>query len=97
MIATCPRCRAKQSYLALLFLGDAKTLACGQCGASLRARVNQGWLLPYAAITGSVAAILALTVVLSGDFVTTVSLLLGWTLVSWGAYPLVLGLQSESK
>jgi uncharacterized protein (DUF983 family) len=97
MIATCPHCHAGQNYLSLLFLGDGRTLACGQCGASLRARVNQGSLLPYALITGSVAAILAFTVVLSGDFVTTVALLLAWTLVSWAAYPLVLSLQSESK
>ena len=71
--------------------------ACVQCGASLRARVTEGWVLPYALITGSVAAILAFTVVLSGDFVTTVALLLAWTLVSWAAYPVVLSLQIESK
>jgi hypothetical protein len=96
-MAQCPRCHTKQNYLALLFLGDGKSLACRQCGAALRASVNEGRLLPYALTAGSVAAVLALTVVLSGDFVTTVSLLLAWTLVSWGAYPLVLVLAADEQ
>jgi hypothetical protein len=48
---------------------------------------------------------LAFTVVLSGDFTTTVGLLLAWTVATWAAYPLVLDLvpagrpppQTESK
>jgi hypothetical protein len=104
-MARCPRCQTQQNYLALLFVGDGGRLGCRQCGAALRTRVNEARRGPYALIAGSVAALLALSVVLSADFVVTVSLLLGWTLVSWGAYPLVLVLapddapvlQSESK
>jgi hypothetical protein len=104
-MATCPLCRTKRNYLSLLFLGESSTLDCRQCGIFLRASANEARLLPYALITGSVAAILAFTVSLSADFVTTVSLLLAWTLISWSAYPFVLeldpdhrrALQSESK
>jgi uncharacterized membrane protein YsdA (DUF1294 family) len=104
-MATCPLCRTKRNYPSLLFLGESRTLDCKQCGIFLRARADEARLLPYALITGSVAAILAFTVVLSGDFVATVSLLLAWTLISWCAYPFVLvlaadqrhALQSESK
>ena len=104
-MATCPLCRTRLNYLALLFRGERSTLDCKQCGIGLRASVNEGLLLPYVLISGCVAAILAFSVVLSGDFVATVALLLGWTLVSWAAYPLVLDLtpgarpvpQSESK
>jgi hypothetical protein len=93
------------NYLALLFGGERSMLDCKQCGIGLRASVNERLLLPYALISGCVAAILAFSVVLSGDFVATVALLLGWTVVSWAAYPLVLDLapgarpvpQTESK
>jgi hypothetical protein len=104
-MATCPLCRTKRNYPSLLLLGESRTLDCKQCGIFLRASANAARLLPYGLITASVAAILAFTVVLSGDFVTTVSLLLAWTLISWSAYPFVLvlapdqrqALQSESK
>ena len=104
-MATCPLCRTKRNYLSLLFLGESRTLDCKQCGIFLRASANEARLLPYALITGCGAAILAFSVVLSADFVTTVSLLLAWTLISWSAYPFVLvltpdhrqALQSESK
>jgi hypothetical protein len=104
-MATCPLCRTKRNYPALLVLGESSTLDCKQCGIFLRASVNDARLLRYALISGSVAAILAFTVVLSGDFLATVSLLLAWTVVSWCAYPFVLvlapdqrqALQSESK
>ena len=103
--ATCPLCRTRLNYPALLFGGERSTLDCKQCGIGLRASVNEGLLLPYALISGCVAAMLAFSVVLSGDFVVTVTLLLAWTVVSWAAYPLVLDLtpgarpgpQSESK
>ena len=104
-MATCPLCRTRLNYLSLLFRGERSTLDCKQCGIALRASVNDAWLVPYALISGCVAAVFAFSVVLSGDFVTTVALLLGWTVVSWAAYPLVLDLapggrpvpQSESK
>jgi hypothetical protein len=104
-MATCPLCRTRLNYLTLLFRGERSRLDCKRCGIALRASVNEALLLPYALISGCVAAILAFSVVLSGDFVATVALLLGWTLVSWAAYPLVLELtpgarpvpQSESK
>jgi hypothetical protein len=104
-MATCPLCRTKRNYPSLLFLGESGTLDCKQCGIFLRAGADEARLLRYALITGSVAAILAFSVVLSGDFVATVSLLLAWTLISWCAYPFVLvlapdqrqALQSESK
>jgi hypothetical protein len=104
-MATCPLCRTRLNYPTLLFRGERSTLDCKQCGIALRASVNEGRLLPYALVSGCVAAILAFSVVLSGDFVATVALLLGWTLVSWAAYPFVLELtpgarpvpQSESK
>jgi hypothetical protein len=104
-MATCPLCRTRLNYLALLFRGERSMLDCRQCGIGLRASVNERLLLPYALISACVAAILAFSVVLSGDFVATVALLLGWTVVSWAAYPLVLDLtpgarpvpQSESK
>ncbi len=104
-MATCPLCRTRLNYPALLFGGERSTLDCKQCGIGLRASVNEGLLLPYALISGCVAAMLAFSVVLSGDFVVTVALLLAWTVVSWAAYPLVLDLtpgarpgpQSESK
>jgi hypothetical protein len=104
-MATCPLCRTRLNYLALLFGGERSMLDCKQCGIGLRASVNERLLLPYALISGCVAAIFAFSVVLSGDFVATVALLLGWTVVSWAAYPLVLDLapgarpvpQTESK
>jgi hypothetical protein len=104
-MATCPLCRTRLNYLALLFGGERSMLDCKQCGIGLRASVNERLLLPYALISGCVAATLAFSVVLSGDFVATVALLLGWTVVSWAAYPLVLDLapgarpvpQTESK
>jgi hypothetical protein len=96
-MATCPLCQSKRNYPALLFLGKTGTLPCRQCGIFLRARVDDARLLPYTLVTTCVAAGLAFSVVLSGDFVTTVSLLLGWTLVSWFAYPYVLVLAPESR
>lgn len=89
-MATCPRCHAKQNYMSLLLFGDSNRLACKACGASLRVTVRQTWRVPYALVTGLVALILALSVVVSGDFVTTVALLLGWLLIALAVYPLVL-------
>jgi hypothetical protein len=104
-MTTCPVCRTKRNYLALLLRGEARTLDCKECGIFLRAQVDEGRRLRFALISGTVAAFLALTVVLSGDFSTTVSLLLAWTFAAWCAYPLVFvltpaarqGLQTESK
>ena len=105
-MATCPLCGTKLNYPSLLLRGERSTLDCRQCGVALRASFNREWVLPYALVAGCVAALLAFSVVLSGDFVTTVALLLTWTLVCWAAYPLVLDLapsgarpvaQTESK
>ena len=89
-MATCPRCHAKQDYISLLLFGDSNELACKGCGAPLRVTVRQTWRLPYALITALVALVLALSVVISGDFVTTVTLLLAWAVIALAVYPLVL-------
>jgi hypothetical protein len=96
-MAICPLCRTKLNYLPLLFRGERSTLDCRQCGIALRADLNEAALLRYALISGCVAALLAFSVVLSGDFVTTVALLLAWTIVSWAAYPLVLDLAPNGR
>jgi hypothetical protein len=104
-MATCPICRTKRNYLSLLSRGESSTFDCKQCGIFLRATVDESRLVRYALITGTVAAVLAFTVVLSGDFLTTVSLLLAWTLIAWSGYPFVFvlapaqrqALQMESK
>ena len=105
-MATCPLCGTKLNYLSLLLRGERSTLDCRQCGVALRASFNEAWLFRYVLVAGCVAALLAFSVVLSGDFVTTVALLLAWTVICWAAYPLVLDLapsggrpvaQTESK
>jgi hypothetical protein len=105
LMPTCPLCRTKRNYLALLLRGESTTLDCKQCGIFLRAQVDERRLLRFALITAGVATVLALTVVLSGDFLTTIALLLAWTLAAWCGYPFVFvltpaqrqGLQAESK
>jgi hypothetical protein len=96
-MATCPLCRTKLNYLPLLLRGERSMIDCRQCGIALRAGVNDALLLPYALVSGCVAAMLAFTVVLSGDFTTTVGLLLAWTVATWAAYPLVLDLVPASR
>ena len=87
-MATCPRCHAKQSYLSLLLFGEGNPLVCKGCSAPLRVTMKQSWRLPYALVSGVVALVLALSVVVSGDFMTTVALLLVWSLIALAVYPL---------
>ncbi len=93
-MAQCPRCRAEQDYLTLLFLGGNKTLACKQCGASLR--LNRWRLLPFALVVNTVAAIIGLTMVMSKAYVGGLIVLCFWILISLVAYPLVVSLVVSS-
>lgn len=89
-MARCPRCRTKQDYLKLFFLGGSKTLACKQCGASLR--LNKLRLLPFAIIVNTVAALIGLAMVLSGVYLDLLIVLCIWILISLAAYPLIVSL-----
>jgi len=86
-MARCPRCRAKQDYLTLLFLGGKKTVTCKQCGVSLR--LNKWRLVPFAAVVNIVAAFIGLTMVVSGAYLDWLIVLSIWILISLAAYPLV--------
>lgn len=46
-------------------------------------------------VVGLVAVVLCLSVMLSKDFITTVGLLLLWTVIALAAYPLVLVVRDE--
>ena len=93
-MAKCPRCRAKQDYLSLLFLGGSKTLVCEQCGASLR--LNKWRLLPFALVVNAVAAFIGLTMMVSKAYMSMLIVLCIWILISLAAYPLVVSLKSST-
>ena len=93
-MARCPRCRAKQDYLTLLFLGGNGTLVCKQCGASLR--LNRWRLLPFAIVVNTVAAFIGLTMILSKAYVAMLIVLCIWLLISLAAYPLVVSVRVPS-
>ena len=96
-MGTCPRCQSRQRYFALLLSGEGSTIACADCGAPLRVLASQDRRGPYMLTVGLVAVLLCLSVTLSQDFITTVGLLLLWTVISLAAYPLVLVVRDEPQ
>jgi uncharacterized protein (DUF983 family) len=80
--------------LTLLFLGGSKTLACKQCGTSLR--LNRLRLLPFALVVNTGAAIIGLTMVKTKAYVAGLIVLGIWILISLAAYPLVVSLVVSS-
>src|SRR6266852_1292818 len=90
-MAKCTRCRAKQDYLSLLFLGGSKTLVCKQCGASLR--LNKWRLLPFALVVNAVAAFIGLTMMVSKAYMAMLIVLCIWILISLAVYPLVVSVR----
>jgi uncharacterized protein (DUF983 family) len=93
-MAKCPRCRARQGYVALLFLGGNKTLVCKQCGASMC--INKGRLLPFALVVNTVAAFIGMTMILSKAYMAMLIVLCIWLLVSMAVYPLVVAVRASS-
>src|SRR2546421_4181825 len=93
-MARCPRCRAKQEYLSLLFLSGSKALVCKQCGASLH--LNKWRLLPFALVVNAVAAFIGLTMIVSKAYMTMLIVLCIWILISLAAYPLVVSVRVSS-
>jgi uncharacterized protein (DUF983 family) len=96
-MAECPRCRARQHYVSLFFLGGSKKLACRQCGASLR--LDKWALLPFAIVVSTVAAFIGLTMIISKAYMAMLIVLCIWILVSLVVYPLVVsvGVSSDQK
>jgi uncharacterized protein (DUF983 family) len=94
-MARCPLCRTKQDYSRLFFLSGNKTLACKQCGASLR--LSKWKLLPFALVVNTVAAIIGLTMVVSKVYLEWLIVLGIWILIALAVYPLVVSLVSSDK
>jgi uncharacterized protein (DUF983 family) len=93
-MAKCPRCRTRQGYVALLFLGGNKTLVCKQCGASLR--LNKWRLLPFALVVNTVAAFIGMTMILSKAYIAMLIVLCIWLLISLAVYPLVVSVRASN-
>ena len=87
MLRKCPRCFARQDYKALLLPIKLEALFCKQCGVPLR--VRKAWLFPYVLVVNFVASMLGLSMMLSGQYLTSIALVLAWLAIAVAVYPLV--------
>ena len=94
MVRKCPRCFTTQDYKALLLPLKLEALFCKQCAVPLR--VRKAWLFPYVLVVNFVASILGLSMMLSGQYLTSVFLVLAWLAISVAVYPLVVVLAVDA-
>jgi uncharacterized protein (DUF983 family) len=94
VLRKCPRCLITQDYKALLLQVRLEPLSCKQCGVSLR--VRKAWLFPYVVVINFVASMLGLSMMLSGQYLTSVALVLAWLALSVAVYPLVVVLAVDA-
>ena len=95
MLRKCPRCFTRQDYKALLLPIKLETLSCKHCAVPLR--VRKAWLFPYVLVINFVASILGLSMMLSGQYLTSIALVLAWLALSVAVYPLVVVLAASDQ
>ena len=95
MVRKCPRCFTRQDYKALLLPIKLEALSCKHCAVPLR--VRKAWLFPYVLVVNFVASILGLSMMLSGQYLTSIALVLAWLGLSLAVYPLVVVLAAGDQ